>query len=259
MTNLWQRFAPQLRDAYTSSTGSVRFQLVTRALLAHIGPAPQRVADVGGGFGEQAIRLARLGHDVDVVDLDEMMLEVARRKIALEPPEVRMRIQLELGLGSDATQILGTGYDAVCCHSVLMYEPEPQPLIDELVNLVHVGGVLSILSVNPEASALRSGLQGRWIDTVATLASGRDADSNCLPTAQHTCAETISRFEESGARLVDWYGVGIFTDHLTTDLVVEDPSIVYEAEWLAGLVDPYRGVARCFHLVMNRVDDPVIR
>jgi SAM-dependent methyltransferase len=42
-------------------------------------PGPSRVLDAGCGTGRVAVRLAELGHDVVGVDLDEAMLDRARR------------------------------------------------------------------------------------------------------------------------------------------------------------------------------------
>lgn len=74
--NHWTRHADLLVPAYVQAAGPLRFELVTRALAAAIGDDPVDVIDIGGGFGEQAIRLARLGHRVTIVDCDLPMLEI---------------------------------------------------------------------------------------------------------------------------------------------------------------------------------------
>ncbi|MCH1865415.1 bifunctional 2-polyprenyl-6-hydroxyphenol methylase/3-demethylubiquinol 3-O-methyltransferase UbiG [Nocardioides sp. CFH 31398] len=48
-------------------------------LLAGLTAGPARVLDAGCGTGRVAVRLAGLGHDVVGVDVDDAMLEVARR------------------------------------------------------------------------------------------------------------------------------------------------------------------------------------
>jgi S-adenosylmethionine-dependent methyltransferase len=217
-----------------------------------MGLKAQRVADVGGGFGEQAIRLARFGHEVTVLDIDPTMLNLVCTKLSQEAPDVRSRVSCVLGDAQQATSLLGSGFDAVCCHSVLMYESDLENLLYQLVRLTRTGGLISILSVNPDASAMRSGLQGRWRNTVASLQSDEDVDDTYLPTYRYG-RQLVSRvLEEAGARVRQWYGVGVFTDHLTETIVVEDPAEVYLAEWLAGERDPYRSIARCFHLIAER-------
>jgi len=84
MRNLWIENATALAEAYSNSVGTVRFELVTRALLMHMSREPQRVVDVGGGFGRQAIMLARAGHSVVVVDVDPKMLSTAESQLLSE-------------------------------------------------------------------------------------------------------------------------------------------------------------------------------
>ena len=250
--NLWTEHASALADAYVRSAGPVRFELVTRALLMHMPPRPQRVVDVGGGFGRQAIMLARAGHTVVVVDFDPQMLDIAREALAAEPDDIRSRVELVQGDGQSAASLVGTGFDLACCHSVLMYEDDPAPMLLGLVNMVRRGGLISVLSLNTEARAMRSGLQGRWREAVATLKSGTQIDSQYVPSREHTREDVTRILEEAGAGVRDWHGVGVFTDHITETIYVEDPEDVYMAEWLAGSQDPYRRVARCFHLLAER-------
>lgn len=249
--NLWTDHAPALADAYVRSGGSVRFELITRSLLQELPQEPQRIVDVGGGFGRQAIMLARAGHSVVVVDFDANMLAIARDQLSSEPPEVKARVELIHGDGEASEILVGKDFDLACCHSVLMYQDDPAPLLATLVRLVRPGGLISIVSINTQARAMRCGLQGRWRETVASLEAGTQIDSRYFPSREHTREEITEILEACGARAKCWHGVGIFTDHLTEQLVVDEPEEVYRAEWLAGQQDPYRQVARCFHLLAD--------
>ncbi|MEH1901851.1 MAG: methyltransferase domain-containing protein [Nostoc sp.] len=250
--NLWTENASVLAKAYTRAAGTTRFELVTRALLTHMTPKPQRVVDVGGGFGQQAIMLARAGHSVVIVDLDPRMLAIAKHKLSSESEVVRSLIELVQGDGEDLVNLVGTDFDLACCHSVLMYEENPAPLLLSLTNLVRQGGLISVLSINTEAIAMRCGLQGRWQETIMSLKAGTQIDNKYLPSYDHSRDDITKILEASGSVVKNWYGVGIFTDHITKPITVEDDSDIYLAEWLAGKQDPYRQVARCFHLLAER-------
>jgi SAM-dependent methyltransferase len=252
-SNYWTEHAPALAQAYARSTGWSRFELVTRALRMHLPPHSQRVVDVGGGFGRQAIMLARAGHSVVIVDCDPNMLAIARREIAPEAAEVASRIELLLGDGESAAGIVGSGFDLACCHSVLMYQRDPVPMLTSLVELVRPGGLISVLCVNKAAIAMRSGLQQRWREAVASLETGGQAGAGYLPTREHTREEVAHLLQAAGARIRGWQGVGVFTDHLTEKPAAGDLEDVYKAEWLAGNRDPYRQVARCFHIIAERL------
>lgn len=250
--NLWAAHAPALADAYVRSTGAVRFELVTRFLLMHMQDTPQRVIDVGGGFGRQAIMLARAGHRVLVLDFDPHMLALAEEELSLEPETVQARVELVLGDGRAAVRLVGSGFDVVCCHSVLMYEEDPRPMLSALVDLARRGGLISVLCVNAAALAMRGGLQGRWKETISTLETGTEDNSRYLPTRAHTVEELTQILSAADVTAKAWHGVGLFTDHLVDALAVDDLNEIYEAEWLAGNRDPYRQVARCFHLLAKR-------
>jgi S-adenosylmethionine-dependent methyltransferase len=197
--------------------------------------------------------LARAGHSVVIVDCDPNMLAIAQREIASEAEEVASRIELFLGDGESATNIVGSGFGLACCHSVLMYQRDPMPLLTSLVELVRRGGLISVLCVNKAAIAMRSGLQQRWREAAESLETGEQAGDDYLPTREHTREEVAQMLELAGARIRGWHGVGVFTDHLTEKIVVEDPEEIYKAEWLAGNRDPYRQVARCFHIIAERL------
>ena len=252
--NFWTEKADALAAAYSRNAGTIRFELVTRALLMHLPGPAQKVIDIGGGFGQQAIMLARAGHSVLVLDKDPAMLAMAAEASASEPAEVGARISFMQGDGQDAVRLAGQDFDLACCHSVLMYQADPAPMLQALVDAVRPGGLVSILSLNRDAAAMRSGLQGRWRETLASLEMGRDMDGRYAPSLELARSEISAMLEERGACCKQWYGVGVFTDHLSGILEVDDLEEVILAEWHAGRRDPYRQVARCFHLVAERLD-----
>src|SRR5690349_5752815 len=99
MINSWA--TDDLAAAYARHTGglrgALRHALVSRALLAHLPATPQRLIDVGGGAGHQAITLARAGHHVTVLDPDKAMLDKAAAALDNEPDTVADRVVLHAG------------------------------------------------------------------------------------------------------------------------------------------------------------------
>jgi S-adenosylmethionine-dependent methyltransferase len=243
--------AKELAEAYTRQPSTVRFNLVTRALAPHLNGAPRKILDIGGGHAQQALLLARLGHTVTVVDSDSHMLRLARNQVELEPEAVQRSISLVEGDGQEPLLLDDATFDMVLCHSVIMYEPDPVPLIHALARYTRPNGIVSILSVNPDALAMRMALQGQWHDAVLTL-MGFETDSTTLATCNHSREVVCELLEGMGVSVEEWFGVGVFTDHLTAAIKVENPNDVFEAEWQAGTRDPYRSVARCYHLLGRR-------
>src|SRR2546423_12883489 len=97
-THLAERFVAH----YATLRGAVRAELVARQLAPHLPAPPAAIADVGGGAGTQAIRLARLGHEVVLLDPSADMLSRARAAVAEEPPAVAARLRLVEGGGGQA-------------------------------------------------------------------------------------------------------------------------------------------------------------
>ena len=256
--NHWVDHAQALAAAFLQGEGNLHHAVVTRALQRHLhdighGPArPARVLDIGGGQALQAVALARLGHQVTVLDLDDTMLAAAQATLTRQDPAMRERITLRHGAGEDAAALAGSGHDLVCCHSVLMYLDDPAPLLDALVACTRPGGLVSVLSLNADAVAMRAGLQGRWREAVQSLHAGRETGAAYLPTQEPPLRQVRDWLDTRGAPMQAWYGVGIFTDHHDGPIACDDPALVIEAEWSAGQTDPYRGVARCFHRVAPR-------
>ncbi len=236
-----------------SLRGALRQALVTRALLAHLPGTPVRIADIGGGSGQQAIALARAGHHVSLVDPDPTMLAAAQTALAAEDESVRERLVLVQGYGEEAADLIGTGFDLVSCHGVLMYLDDPDPLLASLVGLARSdGGLISILGKNAHALAMRPALESRWADALAVLDASTETGRLGVPSRADTIDHVTSSLEAAGAPALAWYGVRVFTDHLRDAPVGADFDLICDLEWQAGERDPYRRVARLFHLIARR-------
>ena len=91
----WRALAgPFVDGAYATVKGRVRTHVLHQQLLRHLPAPPAAVLDVGGGAGHQSVPLARLGHDVTILDPSEAMLDKAADRLAGEPEEVRSRVRL---------------------------------------------------------------------------------------------------------------------------------------------------------------------
>jgi len=254
----WASLADQFVDgAYASVKGYVRTYVLHQHLLEHLPPPPAAVLDVGGGAGHQSFPLARAGYEVTILDSSPAMLDKARQRLERSDPEVRQRVRLVEAAGEDADEAVdGRRFDAVLCHGVLGYYLEqPLALLDQLCRCAAPGGLLSIMTGNAKAGAVRPALERRWDDALASF----DARTEVGVLGVQGRADTV---EELGELLrircvepVCWYGVWLFVDWLEFSGVELDPS---DSEALAKTVaveleasrrDPYRQLSRVFHLV----------
>jgi len=229
----------------------VRQELVTRQLAEHLPHQESRVLDVGCGQGTQAIRLARLGHQVTGVDPSAELLDHARASTDREPPEVRDRLTWREGKLFELHD--DQDWDVVCCHGVLMYLPDLPTATAALVSLARPGGLLSILTRNQAGIAMRAGVTRRWQEAL----DGFDAThyTNRLGVTDARAerpGEVRAALEAAGAYVEEWYGVRLFTDHWEKQPPPEDLDLLVAAEAEAGRRDPYRQVAALTHTVATR-------
>ena len=245
--------APTLREL-------VRAELSARQLAAHLGPDPGQVLDVGGGV--DALRLARAGHHVLVVEPDAER----RRTLVLagghEPDDVRARVRVEAGVPGRLADVVGQRrFDVVTCHAARVLSASPRDAVVELCDLVAAGGVVSLVVGNVDGMALRPATERRWADAFDLLASADDpepryVDGSGTAVRAHRLEELASYVAGRRMHVEAWYGVGLLTDTSTIDeRAPEDDDelgAVLAAEELAGRTDPYRRVAPLLHVVGRR-------
>jgi S-adenosylmethionine-dependent methyltransferase len=142
----------------------VRQEVVTRQLAECLaGLPPRRVLDVGCGQGTQALLLARRGHAVTGLDASAQLLGDFRTALTAESAEVGDRVRLVRGEAEALSSLFaGSSFDVVLCHGVLMYFPDPGPLLDAMAQVLVPGGIMSLLVRNGDALAMRPGLLGDW-------------------------------------------------------------------------------------------------
>ncbi|GIL24923.1 class I SAM-dependent methyltransferase [Actinocatenispora comari] len=249
--DVWASLAdPFVEGAYATVKGTVRTYVLHRHLLTHLPPPPATVLDVGGGAGHQSFPLARRGYRITLLDSSEAMLAAARRRLAAEPAAVRDRVRLLPGRGEDAVTLAGAHrYDAVLCHGVLMYLPDPAPMIAALCGCVAPGGIVSVLGLNAATLAVRPALAHRWRDALAAFDAAGERGVLGLDTRADTVEGLSALFTGHGASPLAWYGLWLFSDWLTLD--ADDPELpdIAEVELAASRRDPYRRLSRVFHLL----------
>lgn len=240
-------------DHYELLRGRVRYELAARQLDRHLVPPPAKIIDVGGGAGHQALRLAERGYQVVLADPSEEMLRRAAERLEALAPAVRDRVEL---VHADAHHCLELyppgGFDAVLCHGVVMYLPSTEPVVEVLSSLARPSGVVSLIAKNGEALAMRAALEHRYADAIELFDANADLGRVGVVTRGDSLVSLTGMFDKHGLRLIAWYGIRVFTDHLGDEPAGEDNGLAVEAEWRAGQTDPYRQVARLLHLVGQR-------
>jgi SAM-dependent methyltransferase len=253
----WAGLADQFADgAYASVKGRVRTYVLHHHLLEHLPPPPATVLDLGGGAGHQSFPLARIGYRVTLLDPSPAMLDKAGQRLSRLPHDVRHRVRLVPGAGEHASAVLdGERFAAVLCHGVLGYLEHPEPLLDQLCRCAAVDGIVSILTGNARAMAVRPAMERRWADALAAFDARAEVGVLGVPTRADTVEELGDLLRVRGVEPERWYGGWLFVDWLGfggTELDAGDVDRIAPVELEASRRDPYRGLSRVFHLVGRR-------
>lgn len=239
----------------------VRQELVSRQLAGHVPDRPaRRVLDIGCGQGTQALALARRGHLVTGLDSSPTLLADLRRSLRAEPPEVAGRIRLVQGDANDTAALFGAGrFDVVLCHGVLMYLPDPEPMLAAIAAVTAPGGVTSLLVRNGDALAMRPGLRGDWAAADAAFGDPWYRNRIGVRARADRLADLMAGLSAHRLDVRAWYGVRVFTDLAGDDAPVpsaDELTLLLACEERAGCTDPYRAVAALLHVLAWRRPPP---
>lgn len=260
VSDTWAGVADQFADeAYASVKGFVRTFVLHRHLLEHLPPPPGPVLDVGGGAGHQSFPLAQAGYDVTLLDPSPAMLDKARQRLERLPDDARERVTLLQGDGEKASEAVhGKTFAAVLCHGVLGYLDDPEPMVYQLCRCLAPGGVVSIMTANADAMAVRPAMERRWDDALAAFESRTETNVLGLPGRADTVEELSALLRAREVEPLTWYGVWLFVDWHEFGGTKLDPddeeqrARIAAVELEASRRDPYRALSRVFHLLGRR-------
>lgn len=237
----------------------VRQEVVARQLAASLPDRPaRRVLDIGCGQGTQALRLARRGHAVTGLDSSARLLDDFRAALAAEPAQVGGRVQLMQGEAGAVTSLFArSSFDVVLCQGVLMYFPDPAPLLAAIAQVVVPGGLVSLVVRNGDALAMRPGLLGDWEGVGHAFDEAVYLNRIGVAARADRLADLAAVLARQQMPVAHWYGVRVFTDTAAADAPLPDgPTLdaIVRFEERAGRTDPYRHVAALLHLIAVRAD-----
>lgn len=215
---------------------------------------PLRVLDVGGGSGNSAVRLARMGHDVTVVDPSADALATLGRRA--QTAGVGARVHGVQGDGDQLPQVVPAGdgdYDLALCHSVLEVVDDPAATLRELARALRPGGTASVATANRAGAVLARAIAGHPVEALALLEDRDPAPKRARRPARRrfTPADLLALVEAAGLQPGSWRGVSVVADLLDVASGA-DPAAVRRLELALAGSSPYRDVAAGLHLLAAR-------
>jgi len=215
-----------------------------------------RVLDVGGGSGMFAVPLARLGHDVTVVDPSADALATLRRRA--DTAGVGDRVRGLQGDGDLLHEVLpaadagSDGYDLALCHYVLEVVDDPAVTLGEISRVLRHGGQVSLATVNRAGAVLGRAVAGHPVEALALLEDRDPAPARSKPARRRfTPQDLLALVEGAGLRPGPWRGVSVVADLLEATSGAE-PRAVRALELALAEESPYRDIATGLHVLATR-------
>jgi len=229
----------------------------TAAVWAALDPvvsagSPLRVLDVGGGSGMFAVPLARLGHDVTVVDPSADALATLRRRA--DTAGVGALVHGLQGDGDLLHEVLpaaGDGFDLALCHYVLEVVDDPAVTLGEISRALRPGGQVSVATVNRAGAVLARAVAGHPVEALALLEDRDPATARSKPVRRFSPDDMLTLVGGAGLRPGPWRGVSVVADLLEATSGAE-PGAVRALELALAEQSPFRDIATGLHVLASR-------
>lgn len=235
--------------------GRLRSELAFANLLDFL-PRPTkpslRALDLGGGTGATAVRLARIGIHVTLLDFSPAMLEIAKRKAqeAAVTDKVVLRSEDATGLASWSST---RSFDVILCHNVLEYIDDPVAVLCGAARALRdSSAILSVVVRNRAGEVLKAAIQTGDLAAAETNLTTEWGEESLyggrvrLFTSESL--ETMLRAASLG--VVSERGVRVLADYLPSRISRSaDFERIFELERKLGRRPEYAAIARytqCF-------------
>ena len=233
----------------------------TAAVWAALDPvvgagSPLRVLDLGGGSGMFAVPLARLGHEVIVVDPSADALATLRRRA--DTAGVGERVRGLQGDGDLLHEVLPAatgdqdgGFDLALCHYVLEVVDDPEVTLAAIAAELRPGGQVSVATANRAGAVLARAVSGHPVEALALLEDRDPAPGRSRPARRRFAPdELLALVENAGLLAGSWRGVSVVADLL--EATSSDSQAVRALELALAEVSPFRDIATGLHLLAAR-------
>ncbi len=220
----------------------------TRSLLA---------LDIGCGTGAMAVRLARLGLHVTLLDSSVPMLDFAM--VAAREAGVTERIALKHG---DAAQLANLfhdeSFDVIICHNILEYLDDPCAVLRSAARALRdPSSIISVLVRNQAGELLKAAIQdGNLAATEHNLTAEWAHESLYGGRVRLFTKESLhAMLLESSLAVTAERGVRVMSDYLPPRVSRNDEyQRILELERKVGRRPEFAAVARYTHCLARRAD-----
>ena len=215
---------------------------------------PLFALDLGGGPGATAVRLARLGFHVTLLDESLPMLDFAER--AAREAGFTDKIALKHGDASQLTTIFPAGsFDLVLCHNVLEFVDDPSAVLrDSARTLRDSSGIISVLVRNQPGEVLKAALQSGDLAAAERNLTAEWGDESLYGgrVRLFTAEKLNSMLVTASFAMTAIRGVRVVSDYLPPGIHRNNEyQQIFELERKLGSRPDFAAVARYTHCVAH--------
>jgi S-adenosylmethionine-dependent methyltransferase len=211
--------------------------------------------DLGCGTGAIAVRLARLGLHLTLLDASLPMLDFA--KSAAWEAGVTERITLKHGDAAQLATLFEAGsFDLILCHNILEYVDDPDVVLRGAVRTLRdPSGILSVLVRNQAGEVLKAAIQGGDLATTEhNLAAEWGHESLYGGRVRLFAAKNLQAMLVAASLAVTAErGVRVISDYLPRRISRSgEYERIFELERKLGRRPEFAAVARYTHFLAQR-------
>jgi S-adenosylmethionine-dependent methyltransferase len=212
-----------------------------------------RGLDLGCGTGATAVRLARLGIHMTLLDSSSAMLDIAKR--AAREAGVEGRIALNHGDAAQVANLFPAGsFDVVLCHNILEYLEDPNPVLSAAARVLQndATGILSILVRNWAGEVFKAGVKagdlGAAEHNLTTMWGNESLFCGRVRLFTLDSVQVVTK--GASLRVAAERGVRVISDYLPAEVSRhEEYDRIFELERKLGSRPEFAAVARYLQVI----------
>jgi S-adenosylmethionine-dependent methyltransferase len=238
------------QDVYGSSKGFIRRNVLWEDLLTelpHLKEGGLSILDAGGGAGRMTLALAKIGHNVTLVEPAKEMLEKAHQLIASE------KLSGSVTFVNKSLQDFTSKqpFDVVLNHAVLEWLVNPKEALEQLVKHLKPDGYLSLMFYNRNTALFKHILAGNFSEILLNDQNSFVGSWNeaCKPLYPET---VISWLEDFGIELKSKSGIRIFHDFIAEKDKEGKLEELLVLEKATRKREPFASLAQHVHVVAQK-------
>ena len=210
--------------------------------------------DLGCGTGVTAVRLARLGIHVTLLDSSRAMLDIAKR--TAEESGVTDRVVLRHGDASQLANLFHTrSFDVILCHNILEYCDDPGAVLRSAVRVMRDSlAILSVLVRNQAGEVMKAALHtGDLVEAEHNLTAGWGLESLYGGKVRLFTSEALEAILKDASLTINARrGVRVVADYLPTQISRSaEYERIFALERKLGERREFFGVARYMHCLAS--------